>query len=123
MKYIEPMTCNEFADYLLSLKDGDEICFGCDSGGVYPDEVPEVKDVTAWYFARVVYIEGYSSRFILLDYCGGEEAFAIPLNNYKNERDMDDEEVVHRYVRNYFNGYNCYLTGINDIVFVEMEED
>lgn len=123
MKYIKPMTCKEFADYLLSLKDDDEICFGCDPGCAWPDEVPEVNDVTAWYFARVMYIEGYSSRFILLDYCGGEEAFAIPLNCYKNERDMDDEAIVHQYVRNYFNGHNSYLNGINDIVFVEMEED
>ena len=123
MKYIEPMTCKEFADYLLTLKDGDEINFGCDPGCEWPDEVPEPNDVTAWYFARVMHIEGYSSRFILLDYCGGEEAFAIPLNNYKNERDMDDESIVHRYVRDYFAGYNCYLTGINDIVFVEMEEE
>ena len=123
MKYIEPMTCKEFADYLLTLKDGEEIYFGCDPGCSWPDEVPEVNDVTAWYFAKVIYLEGYSSRFILIDYCGGEEAFAIPLNNYQNERDMDDESIVHQYVRNYFSGHNSYLTGVCDIVFVEMEEE
>ena len=123
MKYIEPMTCKEFADYLLTLKDGDVIYFGCDPGCVWPDEVPEVNNVTAWYFAKVMKLDGYGSRFILIDYCGGEEAFAIPLNNYQNGCDMDDESIVPKYVRRYFDGYNSYLTGINDIVFVEMEEE
>ena len=123
MKYIEPMTYKEFADYLLTLKDEDEIYFGCDPGCAWPDEVPEVDDVTAWYFAKVMNLEGYSSRFILIDYCGGEEAFAIPLNNYQNGCDADDESIVPRYVQDYFTNHNRYLTSINDIVFVEMEEE
>ena len=121
MKYIQPMNCQEFAEYLLTLKTGDEIYFGCDPGIEWPDETPQVNEVTGWYFAKVFHIPGQESRFILLDYCGGEEAFAIPLNNYQEESDMDDRHIVPEYVKRYFNNHN-YITNENDYVFVEMEE-
>lgn len=122
MKYIKPMTCGEFAEHLLTLKSGKTIEFGVDPGCNWPDEVPDVKDVTSWYFARIMHIPEYNSRFILIDYCGGEEAFAIPLNCYSDDFDMDDHGIVYLYVRRYFANHGT-LTGIDDYVFVEMEEE
>lgn len=122
MKYIKPMNEKEFADYLLTLKTGDTIEFGVDPGCEWPDEVLEVSDVTGWYFAKVMEIKEYGSRFILLDYAGGEEAFAIPLNNYKDCCDDDDRSIVPKYVKHYFENHK-ELNGISDYVFVEMEEE
>ena len=121
MKYIKPMNCNEFTEYLLTLKTGDTIEFGIDPGYAWPDEVPEVENVSCWYFAKVMEIKEYNSRFILLDYAGGEEAFAIPLNNYKNYCDEDDRHIVPGFVKQYFENHR-ELNGIDDFVFVEMEE-
>ena len=122
MKYIKPMNCNEFADYLLTLKTGDLVEFGIDPGCAWPDEVPELNDVTCWYFAKVMEIKEYGSRFILIDYAGGEEAFAIPLNCYTNYCDEDDRHIVPSYVKHYFENHR-ELTGVDDFVFVEMEEE
>lgn len=122
MKYIKPMNCNEFAEYLLTLKTNDIIHFGVDPGCAWPDEIPEPESVTGWYFAKVMEIKGYNSRFILIDYAGGEEAFAIPLNGYKNCCDEDDRYIVPGFVKLYFENHR-ELTGVNDYVFVEMEEE
>ena len=122
MKYIKPMNCDEFAQYLLTLKTGDTVEFGCDPGVDFPNEMPDVHSVTAWYFAKVIIIPEYESRFILIDYCGGESAFAIPLNCYKNCCDGDDEYIVPEYVKEYFMRHCADLNGIDDFVFVEMED-
>ena len=121
MKYIQPMNAAQFAEHLLTLKTGDVIEFGVDPGTSWPDEIPEIMDVTCWYFAKVMEIKGYCSRFILLDYCGGEEAVAIPLNNYKNCADDDDRVYVPKYVESYFNDHR-ELSGPDDYVFVVMDE-
>ena len=122
MKYIKRMNCKEFTEYLLTLKTGDTIEFGIDPGCSWPDEAPDITDVSAWYFARVMEIKEYGSRFILIDYAGGEEAFAIPLNGYKNCCDEDDKYIVPYFVKSYFENHR-ELTGIDDFVFVEMEEE
>lgn len=116
MKTIKPMNSEEFAKYLLTLKPGDCIDFGCYTTSD-KEEITD-NDVECWYFAKVMEIPEYGSRFILLDYAGGEEAYAIPLNNYKNCCDEDDKYIVPKYVEEYFrrNG------NIFGIVYVEMEE-
>lgn len=119
MKYIQPMNCEEFAQHLLTLYNGDTVEFGTDPGVEWPDETPDIDDVTVWYFVRVINIPEYESRFILIDYCGGECAFAIPLNNYKNGCDEDDKRVVMDKVKEFFK--NC--DDVDDYVFVEMEDD
>ena len=122
MKYIKPMNAKEFAEHLLTLKTGDTVEFGVDPGCEWPDETPNVEDLAGWYFAKVMEIKEYGSRFILLDYAGGEEAFAIPLNGYKACCDDDDRHIVPEYVKHYFENHR-ELTGVNDYVFVEMEEE
>lgn len=122
MKYIKPMNCDEFAQYLLTLKTGDTIEFGTNPGVEWPDEVQDVNNVGAWYFARVMEIPEYGSRFILLDYAGGEEAFAIPLNGDHNYCDEDDKWIVPGYVKHYFENHR-ELGGADCHVFVEMEEE
>ena len=121
MTHIEPMTCEEFAKFLLTLRTGDEITFGCDTRVDYPNEIPEPNDVECWYFARVMEINEYCSRFILLDYAGGEEAFAIPLNSDYDWCDGDDETIVPSYVKMYFNNHRM-IAGETDVVFVEVED-
>lgn len=122
MKYIKPMQAKEFADLLLTLKTGDCIEFGTCVTCDWPNEIPESYDVECWYFAKVMCIQHYESRFILLDYCGGEEAFAIPLNCYKDSCDEDDKCIVPDYVNRFF--ANCVNLGhADDYVFVEMEDD
>lgn len=121
MKYIQPMNAAQFAEHLLTLKTGDVIDFAVDPGIDWPDEVPDASDVEVWYFAKVMEIKEYNSRFILLDYAGGEEAFAIPLNGYKNCADEDDKVIVPGYVKYYFENHR-ELSGANDYVFVEMDE-
>lgn len=123
MKYIKPMTCDEFAQYLLTLRTGDTVEFACDPGVDFPSEMPDVHSVEAWYFARVINIQEYESRFILIDYAGGEAAFAIPLNGYKDYCDGDDERIVPGYVKEYFKSRCPDLNGIDDYVFVEMKDD
>ena len=120
MKHIKPMQGRDFAEYLLTLKNGDEIYFGVDPGIEWPDEIPGVADVTGWYFARVMQIGENNSRFILLDYCGGEQAFAIPLGSFGNTE--DDKYIVLRFVKTYFENYNNELGSMKDYVFVEMED-
>ena len=123
MKYIRPMNWQEFAAHLLTLKNGDTVEFACDPGVAWPDEVPDVENMECWYFARVMTIPEYESRFILIDYCGGEEEFAIPLNCYSNYCDADDYRIVHDFVKTYFNDHCGGLGSIDDFVFVEMEEE
>lgn len=119
MKCIQPMNYEEFARHLLTLKNGDTVEFGTDPGAKWPDETPDIYDVTGWYFARVINIPEYESRFILIDYCGGECAFAIPLNSYENKCDKDDEWIVMYKVKEFFESYG----DIDNYVFVEMEEE
>ena len=121
MKYIKPMNCEEFTQYLLTLKTGDTIEFGTEPGCDWPNEMPSINDVEAWYFARVMEIKEYGSRFILLDYAGGEEAFAIPLNGDRDYCDEDDKWLVPGYVRRYFETHR-ELGGVDCHVFVEMED-
>ena len=121
MKYIKPMQVKEFTELLLTLKTGDTIEFGTDPGCDWPDEIPDAADVSGWYFARVLQLPEYDSRFILIDYCGGEEAFAIPLNCYSNLCDEDDKQIVPGYVKKFFK--NCLnIYNADDYVFVEMED-
>ena len=122
MSYIKPMNCKAFTDYLLTLKTGDEISFACNAECDWPNEIPEDQyDVCDWYFARVMSIPEYMSRFILIDYAGGEEAFAIPLNNYKDCCDDDDKAIVPEFVKRYFESHNRFLNSVDNIVFVEVE--
>lgn len=62
-----------------------------------------------WYFARIVDLNdlGHTSRFILIDSCGGENAFAIPLNNYSTKFDEDDERIIYDRLCEWFWGENA----------------
>ncbi len=123
MKYVKPMNCEQFTNHLLTLKDGDEINFACFLG-VDQEEMEryDVNDAECWYFAKVMVIPEYDSRFILIDYCGGEEAYAIPLNNYADRRDEDDMHIVPTYVKEFFQ--RCISLGsVQHTVYVVFEED
>lgn len=114
MKTIKPMNSEEFAKYLLTLKVNDCVDFGCCAA----TEIIDDDDVGCWYFAKVMEIPEYGSKFILLDYAGGEDAFCIPLSSYYNYCSEDDEYIVPKYVEEYFKRNE----NIHEIVYVEMEE-
>ena len=122
VSYIEKMHAKQFADLLLSMKDNETIEFGTAYMG-YEENPEEIApdDVSGWYFVRKMYVAEYASRFLLIDYCGGEEAFVIPLNNYQEEADIEDKNLVHAEVIRYFN--LCRGLSGEKFVYVERGSD
>ena len=118
-KHIEAMDVFRFAEYIMNLKDDEEVCFGIDCDAEDVSNINDENDVECWYFARKMYIGEYGSRFILIDYCGGEEAFAIPFNCYQSEPDGDDKQIVLDHVKRFFR--EC-RSSINKYVYVEVED-
>lgn len=112
------MNVDEFTEYLFLLETDDVVEFGLDPGCAWPDEVPIPENVTNWYFAKKMYIHGYDSRFILVDYAGGDEAFAIPLGGFMDS----DKSNALMYLNEYLNSRPCAIDG-DLIVFVEMEDN
>ena len=103
MKTIKAMDVEQFIDLLLTMHNGDTYNFALTQIYEPDDREPDTMDFENWYFAKLICIQEYGSRFILLDYAGGEEAMAIPLNGYKNEQDDDDRMIVPGYVYKFFN--------------------
>ena len=126
MNVCKKMNEQEFANYLITLKTNDCFSFGCtcesENDSNYSDcDLYDTTDISDWYFCKVVSIPEFESRFILLDYSGGEEAFAIPVNSYSNKCDEDDEYIIKEYIHEYFKKGNRFLYGNNDSVYVEIE--
>ena len=113
MKIYTKMSWVGLANYIINnLKEGDTIEFATD----YADG----EGYNYWYFIRIVCIPEYQSRFIIIDYCGGEEAYSIPLNNYSHEFDEDDKNCIREHIKDYFTW--CNNLGFEDApVWVEEE--
>ena len=106
MGICQKRTMNELAKLLLQLDDGETVEFGLGyDGDEKNDTFVETEDVSEWYFARKMSIPEYCSRFILIDYAGGECACAIPLNNYQPYTDGDDKWIVPMKLWEYFSEY------------------
>lgn len=123
MSKIAPMKCNEFADFLLTLEPGEIVNFAT---GIWNNDVPfdklEPDDLEYFYFVTIMEVPEYQSRFILIDYAGGEQAFAIPLNWwYRSEPLEEDKAITRLYMKRFFTESN-HLSGPDDTVYVEMEE-
>lgn len=119
MSDLKKMDYKQFAELLLTMKDGDVIEFAC-----YPPESPlddatDVFDANGWYFAKLCTIPEYSSRYILLDYAGGECAYAIPLDSQVYDCPADDDYVTSYHVHKYF---DCINSEIEEYVYVKMED-
>ena len=119
-KQIKAMKAEEFAELLLCMRTGETIDFAAECGIDYADEAT-AADVDCWYFATKISISEYSSNFILIDYVGGEEAFAIPLNNYQEDADDDDRRIVVDYVNRFFDKCPNILSR-DSYIYVELEE-
>lgn len=121
MNFIQPLNMESFIELLLSLKDNEEITFATTANDEaldgYLAGLPiQPEDVENWYFARLFNITEYNSRFILIDYCGGSEAFAIPLSS--DGDDTLDKSLVKDHVERFY--MRCYeLDGTDKPVFVE----
>lgn len=120
MEQYKKLNAEGFSNFLLTLKDGDTVNFGCTCDSDLDGSDLDWMKIENWYFAKIIHIDKYDSRFILIDYCGGEEAFAIPLNNYSEERDEDDKRIVSGAVKKFFKE-NDYLGSTDDFVYVEIE--
>lgn len=115
-KIIKKMNAEQFADYLCDMKEDQIVEFGCEYDGDNDDL--NIYDVGSWYFVKIMEVPEYDSRFLVVDYCGGEEAYSIPLNNYCNKIDDDDKNIIHDYMNEYFTHWNRFLSDKNDIVYV-----
>lgn len=120
MSYLKKMDYKQFTELLLTMKDGDVIEFAC-----YPPESPlddatDVFDAKGWYFAKLCSIPEYQSRYILLDYAGGECAYAIPLDSEVYDTPTDNDFVTSFHVHKYFDYIN---SEIEEYVYVKMEEE
>lgn len=121
MNFIQPLNMESFIKLLLSLKDNDEITFAVTVNDEalegYLAGLPiQPEDAENWYFAKVINIVEHASRFILIDYCGGGDALAIPLS--ENGDDFLDKSLVREFVERFYK--RCYeLDGTDRPVFVE----
>ena len=121
MKKIVPMNAQMFSELLSSMKEGETIEFARDANEDWKERELDKWDVECWFFARILCVPEYESRFILIDYCGGEEAFVIPLNCYSHNIDGDDHFIIKCHVKHLFE--NHLYIGTDGYVFVEMEEE
>ena len=133
MKYFKKMSAEDFGKYLLTVPFGKEVCFALDyMGDGYEDEIAfgqvfsgdREYDFEVWYFIKGMELPKYGTKFLLCDYAGGEEAFAIPLSNYGTYPTSDDEEWVPRFWTDCWNKIkdrNGYYN--QDYVFVEIIEE
>ena len=117
MTYIKPMTCNEFAQYVLTLNKEESVAFACDPGVDWPNETPNINSVSWWHFVKVMEIPECDSELILMDFFGGGAPFAFPTSYY-----YDDNNVL-EHVEKYFMEYCEGINSMDDYVFVEMEEE
>ena len=108
------ISLNEFSNYLLEnlTTDNATVEFAMYANAEEDDNEVEECDCEVWYFARRINIKEYESKFILLDYCGGEEAFAIPINNYKEGFDEDDKCLMPSYVKKFFEHASYTTTSV-----------
>lgn len=122
MKTYKPMGWQQFADHLMTMKPGEAVEFAtCCDVDLTPDLEPDFIDLSEWYFAKLMKLEEYASQFILFDYCGGEEAYAIPKCGYRDEFDGDDYRIIPIAVKQYF---QVHLNlDEYDKVYVEIEDD
>ena len=133
MKYFKKMSAEEFGKYLLTVPFGKDVFFALDyMGSGFEDEFEmghvfdgdREYDFGLWYFIKGMEITNYGSKFLLCDYAGGEEAFAIPLSDYGTYPTSEDQEWVPRFWIDCWsqikdrNGYDG-----QDYVFVEIIEE
>jgi hypothetical protein len=123
MKIIVPMSATEFAAHLLNIvatqKHTVEFALDCDAESM---EEATPSDCETWMYAKYMEVEGYDSRFILIDHCGGEDAHVIPLGNFMNDytHSPDDLRITECKVCDFFRDYFIPLS--SGRVYVEMEE-
>lgn len=108
----------ELSEYILATMNEDTVIeLATEYDGNDTEEDKEVwNNYSSWYFIKLVKIEGYDSRFLLIDYCGGEEAYVIPLSNYHYDNKLfteDDEVIIKRYIKHWFE--RCTSLGDTDL--------
>lgn len=121
-KFYKRMDADEFTAYLMTLKVGQQVDFAAGiEGNDYVEVLNDIDPLYNWYFAKRMKISKYCSNFILIDYAGGEEAMAIPLNGYSDTLDEDDREIIRRRIKRFFFDNDRMVT--IQYVYVEMETE
>lgn len=121
-KFYKRMDADEFTAYLMTLKVGQQVDFAvCIEENDYVEVLNDNDPLYNWYFAKRMKISEYGSNFILIDYAGGEEAMAIPLNGYSDTLDEDDREIIRRRIKRFFCDNDRMAT--IQYVYVEMETE
>ena len=118
----------DFADYLISFftaNPNKSVEFSNTYEGWLDTDGKDFKSLplntryfSDWYFARLVDLKdlGHVSRFILIDSCSGESAFAIPLNSYSTKFDEDDERIICDHLCEWFRGENISEVFVENIL-------
>jgi hypothetical protein len=137
MKYFKKMSAEDFGKYLLTVPFGKEMHFALDYSGwdcreedIAMDQVfdeSHENDFEVWYFIRGMEIAEYQSRFLLCDYAGGEEAFAMPVSSSMGKckyPTSDDKEYIPRFWMDCWNNIKS-RNGYDqqDYLFVEIIEE
>lgn len=121
-KFYKRMDADEFTAYLMTLKVGQQVDFAANiEENDYVEVLNDNDPLYNWYFAKRMKISKYCSNFILIDYAGGEEAMAIPLNSYSDTLDEDDREIIRRRIKRFFCDNDRMVT--IQYVYVEMETE
>lgn len=129
MKYFKKMSAEDFGKYLLTVPFGKEVSFAleCEYDELSIPMGQEFDgdckfDFGCWYFIKGMSIPAYDSRFLLCDYAGGEEAFAIPVSCYGQYPTCEDKEFVPRFWKKCWEHIQD-VRSKQDYVFVEIIEE
>lgn len=107
----EKMNWKEFSNFLLTLKEGDSVNFGCKCDKDLMNSDLDFSDIDYWYSATMLSSEsrGNNSLYIFVEWLEGDEEFTIPIN-------LDFEESIKTFFEN-----NCFLGSADSFVYVDLE--
>lgn len=111
MKEIETMTAEQLANHILSqvIKKGETVEFAIAQDPHCNEKPQTVEEILGWFFIKMIEIPEYCSKFILIDYCGGQEATVYPIDhsfNGINAQNADfDEEDFKNWIQAWFSDF------------------
>lgn len=86
------------------------------------EDNPSVYNVSSWYYIQLCKNEGYMSEYLIVDYCGGEDAMAISVP-WKCRFEPNDANDIAEYLADYItlrNGNEVYID--IGMIWDELEE-
>lgn len=71
------------------------------------EDNPSIHNVGSWYYIQLCKNEGYMSEYLIVDYCGGEDAMAISIP-WKCKFDRQDIDDITERLEYYIKAIDCY---------------